>query len=145
MIWSKLKRVLDEMQADSVRGRLAIHITRYGPGFSTLMTRAWLTWDKTAFANFSTIEAWRCKHGMTAPASLSAQYGCADFLDAMVSYVHLPIEEAIISSDPLIKGVALFDRRVGKRRLREMALTESDPPFMQRCYTLRCTAEGIVI
>ena len=37
MIWSKLKRVLDELQADSLRGRWAFHITRYGPDFSTLI------------------------------------------------------------------------------------------------------------
>jgi hypothetical protein len=44
MIWSKLKKSLEALLAD-VKKHLQLHLTRYGPGVSSLMNRAWITWD----------------------------------------------------------------------------------------------------
>ncbi len=39
----------------------------------------------------------------------------------------------------------MFDRRLGKRRLRLIQFKPTDPPFIKRWYQLRCQAEGIAV
>src|SRR2546423_684116 len=55
MRWSKLKKSLDALLADSVKEHLQVHFTRYGRSPSTWMDRAWITWDGEEIHNFSTI------------------------------------------------------------------------------------------
>lgn len=49
MRWSKLKSLVEEKIADSVRGRIAINSTRYG---NCTCGRAWLTVDGKEVAKF---------------------------------------------------------------------------------------------
>src|SRR2546421_4761992 len=55
MIWSKLQRSLEALLADSVKEHLQLHLTRYGPGVSSMMNRVWITWDGEEVNTFSTI------------------------------------------------------------------------------------------
>ena len=71
MKWSKLKQQIEAQFADSVRTHAAIHITRYGPGVSSTMTRGWLTWDGNEVLSFSTI-AWLQSERIAAANSLVA-------------------------------------------------------------------------
>jgi hypothetical protein len=57
VIWSKLRKALDELLCETLRGRVQYHYTRYGPGFSHVMTRAWITVDKQELVYFSAIES----------------------------------------------------------------------------------------
>jgi hypothetical protein len=54
MRWSKLKRSLEDLLAEAVKKHLQVHFTRYGRSPSTMMDRAWITWDKEEIHNFST-------------------------------------------------------------------------------------------
>jgi hypothetical protein len=162
-IWSKLKRSVEALLAESVKGRLQFYITRYGPGESTIMTRAWITWDGQEIMNFSSIQWLEAQQALVAQIQaeggastraavsqdakevLEAQgvYSQWDFSAALAEYITLSIDEALSSPHLLIRAWALFDRRLGKKRLRAMQLTERDPAFVHHWYQLRCQAEGI--
>jgi hypothetical protein len=135
MKWSKLKQQIEDRFADSVRGRMAIHITRYGPGVSSMMTRGWLTWDGEEIFNFSTIE-WLLDR---------APFSRFDLIDALESYLNLSIEDALSSANALIRAIAMLDRRVGKRRLQQVVIDATTHPFITQLYTLRCTAEHLPV
>jgi hypothetical protein len=54
-----------------------------------------------------------------------------DLLDAMQAYLRLSIDNAIASDNPLIRGLAALDRRVGQRRLVRFGLVEQNPLVLQ--------------
>ncbi len=60
---------------------------------------------------------------------------------AFIDYPNLSIDEALSSEDPVTRAFALFDRRVGKRRLLKMATFHH--PLEQQFYSIRCKSEGI--
>jgi hypothetical protein len=165
MIWSKLKKAYEALLADSVKDHLQLYVTRYGPGVSYLMTRAWLTWDGAEICKFSSIEWWREVNTVAAelrdeneqssrldPFDHAEEivdqrgiYSRDHFAAALEEYISLSIEEALQSANVIIRALAMFDRRLGKRRLRAIHIEEAAPAFIQRCYQLRCQAEGIDI
>ena len=62
---------------------------------------------------------------------------------AFMRYSTLSIEEAIHSENVLIRAYAMLDRRLGKRRLTELDLTEDTHPLIADFYKIRCDVEGI--
>ena len=168
MIWSKLKKSLEALLADAVKKHLQLHLTRYGPGVSSLMNRAWITWDGEEINTFSTIRWFKALHTVATQMYENGErkerpgffdqsedlverlkqrgvYSRDDFYDALETYLSLTIEEALHSSNALIRAWAMFDRRLGKRRLLSMGFKQTDPPFVERWYQLRCKAEGIAV
>ena len=147
MIWSKSKRAIKALLADSVRDRVQFHMTRYGPGVSHIMARAWITWDGKEIANFSTIKALQ-EPGLEHPEGeivdelpgIPSRYA---FVKAVEEYLDAPIEQSISSEDSIVKALALFDRRIGKRRLLKLVLSETEHPLVRQFYKLRCEAEGL--
>ncbi|MFP3917584.1 nonribosomal peptide synthetase [Lysinibacillus telephonicus] len=59
---------------------------------------------------------------------------------AFMEYPNLSINEALSSKDSFTRAFALFDRRVGKRRLLKMETLQH--PLEQKFYAIRCKAEG---
>src|SRR6266581_4472113 len=72
-------------------------------------------------------------------------YSRQDWYEALEAYLSLSIEEALHSSNALIRAWAMFDRRLGKRRLRLIQFKPTDPPFIKCWYQLRCKDEGIAV
>jgi hypothetical protein len=60
-----------------------------------------------------------------------------DFGDAMRDYLDMSISEALKSSDPLVKAFALVDRRLGRRTLAKLDITDSDHTLVKAFYALR--------
>ncbi|MCM3390478.1 SF0329 family protein [Ureibacillus chungkukjangi] len=60
---------------------------------------------------------------------------------ALMKYPHLSIKDALIEDDPLIRAFALFDRRVGKRRLSK--IDHFEHPIEEKFFQIRCMAEGL--
>ena len=172
MIWSKLKKTVEVLMAEAVKEHLHIHLTRYGSGDTYSMTRAWITWDGEEINTFSTIQWLNLRRSLAfqisgtsdpdlpyvhlhvpyeyfeqASTLLSQQgvYPCERFLAALETYTSLPIDHALNSSDCLVRAWSMFDRRLGKRRLRTMRFEPSDFPPVQSWYQLRCDAEKIVV
>ena len=56
MKWSKSKKALENLLANSVKDHVQFHMTRYGPGVSSYKVRAWITWDKKELVNMSNVK-----------------------------------------------------------------------------------------
>lgn len=166
MRWSKLKKALEELLAEAVKEHLHVHFTRYGRSPSSMMERAWITWDKKEIHNFSTVSWLRAKRSVATQMYEAGEReeppGWDDeevvqrleqseitsreqWYEALQTYLSLSIEQAVHSPNALIRAWAMFDRRLGKRHLRSIEFKPTDPPFVQRWYQLRCQAEGIPV
>jgi hypothetical protein len=157
MIWSKTKKLTEELLADSLQKRVKYHITRYGPGESFIQNRAWITFDKKEIMNCSTIGWIRENYKLTGELKWDTDektkkdltdrgfFFRQTFVAALVEYLNLPIDKAIQSSNVIIRSIAMFDRRLGKRRLESMRIDEKDNPLVISFYTIRCEVEGINI
>ena len=66
-----------------------------------------------------------------------------DFYEALYSYLNTSIEDAISSDHPIVRGLAMLDRRLGKRRLSALRLPVGEHPFVHLLLAVRCEAEGI--
>ncbi len=67
-----------------------------------------------------------------------------DFDELLKSYLSLPIEATLDAESPLVRALAMTDGRVGKRRLRALAVTnEKEHSLVKLLYHTRCAAEGI--
>ncbi len=66
------------------------------------------------------------------------------FTDAVHRFLNSPIETSLTSENPLIRLLAVVDRRVGKRRLKAlMAVVDDQPEWLKRLYLMRLEAEGL--
>ena len=67
-------------------------------------------------------------------------YSEMDFLEAALTYLNLPIQQALLSDNPLVQVFAIMDRRLGKRTLQaiaDAAAYQSDPAWVRQFYELR--------
>lgn len=76
----------------------------------------------------------RCRrHGTGRPSTAKT-----DFLRAATAFLDLPIEAALGSDDPIIRILAILDRRVGRRTLQKIRQQAPDlPPWVRQFYDLR--------
>ena len=75
-------------------------------------------------------------------------YDEMDFLDAVQKFFHLPIQDALLSDNYIIKVLAILDRRVGKRTLNQISSSKeyvSYPEWVQQFYLLRLEFEKLNI
>ncbi|HEU5374265.1 MAG TPA: hypothetical protein VFV38_02410 [Ktedonobacteraceae bacterium] len=163
MIWSKLQKNVESLMANSVKAHLQVHFTRYGSSGTLSMNRAWVTWDGKEITTFSTIRWLNARTSLASQLSGDNEprvhyeyfaqagelleqrgiYPSERFLAALEKYASLSSEDALASSDVLIRAWSMFDKRLGKRRLRAMHLDQSAPEIERLWYQLRCNAEKI--
>lgn len=78
---------------------------------------------------------------------ISVNEGIVDSFDipfAIKKYLNQDIRESIADEDPLVRMFAIFDRRIGKRTLYEIAETVTNQPeWLREFYRLRLDAEDI--
>lgn len=78
---------------------------------------------------------------------LAAEEGvvdCFEIPSLLQQYLNQSIEESLSSPEPVVRMFAILDRRVGKRRLRQMAQTwQEQPEWLQFFCRLRLEAEQI--
>jgi hypothetical protein len=63
--------------------------------------------------------------------------GPGDFGDAARAYLDMSVAEALKSSDPIVRAFAIVDRRVGKRTLAKLDLSDCDHALVNALYGLR--------
>ncbi|WP_442891859.1 SF0329 family protein [Aggregatilinea sp.] len=163
MRWTGLKKAIEDLLAPSLKGRLQYHRAQYGPGKSQIMTRAWITLDKQEILTLSSVvwlqELSEREQEIQASGRVGDYYAAHDaakeelrqrgmvsvwdFEEALEMYLEISIEDALVSPDPIIKAVAMLDRRTGKRRLRQIDSESLVNPLVKRCYEIRCEAEGL--
>lgn len=155
MMWSKLKKSIEEKFAESIDGRVNLYVTRYTSG-SYYMVRGWITIDGEEIANFSTPDN-NNKYGWNTPeineripegertkgaASEKGEFSRWEFIDACRDYLNHNIDEAVKSENPIIRSFAVLDRRLGKRRLKLMDKAELHPLTL-RLLELRLECENL--
>ena len=70
-------------------------------------------------------------------------YSEMDFLEAALTYLNLPIQQALLSDNPLVQVFAIMDKRLGKRAIRSIACAQeylTYPAWVQQFYRLRLDA-----
>ena len=146
MQWSKLKSRVKGLICLELRDRIDFHLTSYRESHDGA-DKVWITVDGE--------RVFSCKHyprewaeaeayygglrGEQVKAFLKAReiHGPDDFGNAMRAYLDMPIGEALKSSDPLVKAFALVDRRVGKRTLAGLEISNTEHTLVKAFYDLR--------
>ena len=168
MMWSKLKQTVEGRFADSLTGRVELHSTYYRHGGWDNLGRDWITVDKSEIANLCGYqflnEQWEIvqaiRAGHIAPDERAGKWRSDyqqaeaimhgrgalprwDFHDALWDSLSLSIDDMLRSENGIVRGLAVLDGRLGKRRLRALVLPEDELPLVRTLYALRCEAEGI--
>jgi len=164
MKWTKLKQLVEQRIAPSIRSRFAINSAAYG---ACSCGHAWITLDKKVVANFCTRAFWNiprkfddsARKWVSKDPELSNSISSPDDKDltnygelsrqdayqACWEFVHnLSIDDALSSEDPLVQSLAVIDTRVGKRKLKNIDVDKLHP-LAAKLFTERCLAEGLVI
>jgi hypothetical protein len=142
--------------APSVAGRVDAHVAGYRKAYEG-RGRAWLTVDGREVASFCEFEfenAWRDagrREGATGRPFTDSAHATiraagvgdkADLLDALGPCIGSSIGQMLASPDPLVRALAMLDRRFGKRRLAGLNVA-SEHPLVAELYRLRCEAEAV--
>ena len=146
MQWSKLKLRVKSFISTELKDRIDFHLTSYRESHDGA-DKVWITIDGQ--------RVFSCKHYPREWAEVEAYYGGmradqvkdflkareihgpGDFGNAIRAYLDLPIGEALKSSDPLVKAFALVDRRVGKRTLEKLEISDAEHTLVKAFYELR--------
>lgn len=110
--WSKLKKRIESNFCEALKDRVTLYSTWYKKGGSPQRGRASVLLDKIEIYEANT-DKW------------------------IMNRVHN--ERA--NDNVLIQGLAIIDKRLGKRRLINMNIIENH--FVKKLYNLRCEIEGI--
>ncbi len=162
-MWSKLKKSMEERIAPSLDGRVGLHATRYREGYA-YEGRWWITVDgRRVFGGYTrrgggeywevSTEIGDAASGGGAPDApplhaveredLRGRNAAEHFTTTLAGYLDLSIDAALGSDDPLVRALAMIDRRVGKRRLKSMLLGEGEHPLVRAMLELRREAERV--
>ena len=153
MRWSKLKSRVEGFFAPSVAGREELRDPWYR-STGQMVGRGWMTLDGEEIGSFSDAKWWkehwrrRQQYGETwedveiglHEAGLLSRN---DFYEALYRYLEISLEDAMASENPIARGLAMLDGRLGKRRLRTLHLPPAEHPLVHLLLAVRCEAEGV--
>jgi len=156
--WSGLKKQLSETLCDTLINRVTYFLTRYHDVHNSY-GRAAILLDGKEMVCFSWIEMYYQERDITPlynemPGSpyeelvkkmkhkwdANCTYCEMDFLEAVLQFRNMPIQEALESENYIIKVLAIMDRRVGKMtrsRILEEAAYNEFPAWVRQFYDLR--------
>lgn len=159
--WSGIRNKLEnDYLAESLRGRIQYYATSYSKspdhegraairydGKEILRGCYWNNWTKAhLFPKDDTYER-RMNKEMAYMDDTALKLGIFDqrcFYAAFHAFDNQSIEKSLDSDDLLVRIFAVLDRRVGKRRLKEMqAGILEEPEVFREFYAIRVEAEGI--
>jgi len=134
--WSKLKKRVEQLFREGLQGRVELFSTWYYKGGSPHRGRAVILVDKQEVFEANTDKWIFAKENQD-------EFERLEFHDALEQYLSLSIEDALMSDNFLIRSLSMIDRRLGKRRLRQIRLEEKDYRLIKIMYKLRCEVERI--
>ena len=152
MQWSKLKSRVQDLISPELKKRIDFHVTSYRKSHDGA-DKVWILIDgvKVFSCNYyhserATAEAFysglRAEH-IKSYLDEREIHTPRDFGQTMRLYLEMPIADALRSSDALIKAFAFVDRRVGKRAIRQLEISESEHTLVKAFYELRRSAMHI--
>ena len=146
MQWSKLRSRVKDLICPELRDRIDFHVTSYR-GSHDGADKVWIKIDRE--------RVFACKHYPYEWAEQQAYYdglegdklketliqheihGPNDFGNAMRAYLDMPVDDALVSVDPLIRAFSIVDRRLGKRTLEKLQISDSEHTLVKAFYELR--------
>ncbi|WP_203362847.1 hypothetical protein [Bacillus sp. REN10] len=162
--WSKVKKQLDGLICDSLKGRILFQVTNYRKAHDQ-MGRVFIQIDQKEIMSFCSIKTemeimererqLRHIHSIEYDienkgeniniyeqakkwANEEGFFEQSDFFDALEEYFSVTIEQALSSTNPLVRMLAVIDRRMGKRTLLKLQDNmENEHPFVQEMYKWR--------
>ena len=146
MQWSKLKSRVKGFICSELRDRIDFHVTSYRESHDGA-DKVWITIDgKRVFsckhyprewAEAAAYQSGLSRNEIKAALAKVEIHGPRDFGDAIRAYLEIPITDALKSPDPIVQAFAIVDRRVGKRRLAKLDLSQSEHTLVNAFYRLR--------
>jgi len=143
MRWSKVRKLVEESFAPSVRGRVSIHSTnskQKGIAFACNCGWGWIALDGRVIAALDTHDAYKIyrtpiweDHPPILPSDRGrglverGEFSRDDLHEACWRYLHSSINDSLNSTHPLLQSLAVLSARVGKNRLRRVASRELHP------------------
>jgi hypothetical protein len=139
-------RICLEMQ-----GRVDFHVTSYRHSHDEA-EKVWITLDGSRIATYSWYQKqWKPVlrdkkgrlvryHALTAEsqpadhpawAEFEKMHLPQDFGAAMRMYLDLTARNALHSTNPLVRALAVIDRRVGKRSIQAISMSQDEDPLVQ--------------
>lgn len=154
--WSSLNRQLSDFLCEPLKDRITYFLTRYHDVHNAY-GRAAVLFDKKELVCFSWTEMYHqeneisklhadgiswyeAKERLKPEWDKNCTYCETDFLSAAVSFLQMPISEALNSENLLIRMFAVLDKRVGKRTLHAVKSEGSYmalPEWVKQFYELR--------
>ncbi len=156
--WAGLNKWLNDCLCDPLQGRITYFLTRYHKVHDAY-GRAAILLDGKELVCFSWIEMYKQEADMDAlwqeaePLSESERYAMLkpqwdgagtyydmDFLNAVLAFRKLSIQDALRSENHIIQILAILDRRVGKRTLEGITRAgeyQKYPAWVRQFYELR--------
>ena len=147
MKWSKLRKELKDRLADNLKSRFDYHLTTY-KNSTGYLGRAWITWDGKEILNFSNQDTWNeyksYSNELAATHYIShnqikstertegkimekGEFSKYDFAENAFLFLNFNIQKAIKSDNPILKALAVVDKRIGKRTLNDLKKSENHP------------------
>jgi len=154
MQWSKIRSRLLELVAPSVRRRVDFHLTNYRD-HSDHAHEVWITVDqKRIFSasycrNMIEEDVVSRRTGLPTwgdgPESKNAAdiltmrevHDAADIILSFRTYLDLNPQIALTSTDPILRGLAMLDKRIGKRTRKAIEVADSEHSLIKNLYLLR--------
>jgi hypothetical protein len=131
MQWSKIKSSAESFICDSLKGRIEFFSTWYRNSGKDHIGRATILLDKKEIFEADT---WKRIFNRN-------EFERLDLHNALIEYSLMSINEAVQSENPIIRGLAMVNRRFGKRSLRNTKLAEDEHEFVKFMFNLRCETE----
>ena len=152
MQWSKLKSRVKDLICPELRDRIDFHLTSYRSSHDGA-DKVWITIDGKQIFNCKHYPYERAEfaahlsglHDDEAKSALRAVeiHSPGDFGDAMRSYLDMSVGDALQSPDPIVRAFAIVDRRVGKRALAKVDVSDCQHTLVNAFYQLRCGSAHI--
>jgi hypothetical protein len=154
MRWSQLKKRVEDNFSDSLKKRIVFHTTRYSK-FCSCCGRLWIEIDGSMVLDTSTINYHYEERKIQEETGQSAEtirnglnqkdcFAQHHFTEDMFDFLNYSIDEALKSKRPVIRALAMLDKRLGKRRLQVVDVSQ-ETALVKRFYQLRCDADRIHI
>ncbi len=146
MQWSKLKTRINDLICPDLKSRIDFHVTSYRESHDGA-DKVWITIDRERVfscqyypyewaerqAYHDGLEGTQLKEVLREKEIHKPE----DFGNAMRAYLDMPIENALTSADPLIRAFSIVDRRLGKRTLEKLEISDSEHTLVKAFYQLR--------
>jgi hypothetical protein len=162
MRWSKVRKLVEDTFAESVRGRVTVHSTSYrqpGVPFACGCTTGWFAVDGEPLVHFDAHLSYRI-HGASYHEATGlgpqwshppvpdearhdgrliepGEFSGYDFNEACWTYIHSSLNDSLASTNPIVVALAVLNRKVGKHRLRRLAERDDLHPLPRHLLALR--------